>query len=352
MTESFPPKKIEELLRTIDQSTEIAIITHVNPDGDAVGSSLAWQAFLGERGKDARVIVPNPFPDFLKWLEGSENILVYSGNRKKCEETLAGTELLFCLDFNNLSRLDALGRFLETLRPKKVLIDHHIGTVAEDFDLVFSKVAASSTSEIAYRIMRAATGATRVVPRIAEALYAGIMTDTGAFAHSCDPDLFRLSADLMECGIDRAKIHSLVYNNFSEHRMRLMAHCLSNKMEVLPEHHTAIMSLTREELDRFRFEPGDTEGFVNIPLGIKGVIFSVFFVESKDEFIKLSLRSVGDYSVDSVARKYFSGGGHKNASGGKIFAPMNESIALFKSILPEISPSTDAQRSTTQPRKG
>ncbi|MDR2467185.1 MAG: bifunctional oligoribonuclease/PAP phosphatase NrnA [Prevotellaceae bacterium] len=336
MTEQLKPEKIEALLRLIDQSNEIAIITHVNPDGDAIGSSLAWQAFLRERGKAARVIVPNPFPDFLKWMEGSGDILVYSGNRKKCEETLAGAELLFCLDFNSLSRLDALGRFLETLNPKKVLIDHHIGTVERGFDLAFSKVAASSTSEIVYRIIRATTGVNRVAPRIAEALYAGIMTDTGAFAHSCDPDLFRLAADLMECGIDRAKIHALVYSNFSEHRMRLMAHCLSNKMEVLPEHRTAIMSLTREELDRFRFEPGDTEGFVNIPLGIKGVIFSVFFVESKDEFIKLSLRSVGNFSVDSVARKYFNGGGHKNASGGKIFAPMNESIALFKSILPKL----------------
>jgi phosphoesterase RecJ-like protein len=220
-----------------------------------------------------------------------------------------------------------------TLDIKKVVIDHHIGVEEKDFTLVLSKSPISSTCEIIYRIILQITNRKHVSPQIAEALYAGILTDTGAFTHSCSSELFRIVADLMDCGIDREKIHSAVYNSFSINRMRLMGYCIA-KMEVLPEYHTAYITLTKEELERFKFEPGDTEGFVNIPLSIKGIVLSVFFIESKDGYIKLSLRSTGNFSVDEMARKYFNGGGHKNASGGKSFITMDETVAFFKSILP------------------
>ncbi|MDR1897052.1 MAG: bifunctional oligoribonuclease/PAP phosphatase NrnA [Prevotellaceae bacterium] len=335
MTNLFPQQKIDRLKDLIDTSAKIVIVTHVNPDGDAIGSSIAWHDFLREQGIESTIIVPNHFPDFLKWIGGSDRILIYSHSREKCERILKSADLLFCLDFNNLPRLDALGAFLETLSLKKVLIDHHIRADEQNFTLSFSKVPMSSTCEIVYNIIVQITGNRHVSPPLAEALYTGIMTDTGAFFHSSTSELFRIVADLMECGIDRTKIHSAVYNSFSENRMKLMGYCLHNKMEVLRDYNAAYICLTRSELDSFQFEPGDTEGFVNIPLSIKGIILSVFFVESKDGYIKISFRSIGDFSVDNMARKYFNGGGHKNASGGKSFTSLDDTVAFFKHILPE-----------------
>jgi phosphoesterase RecJ-like protein len=334
MTQLFSETKIEELLNLLNASSNIAIVTHVNPDGDAIGSVIAWSNFLKEKGINSSIIVPNHFPDFLKWIKGSDNIFVYFNQKDTCERILKQSDLLFCCDFNRLSRLEALGEFIGTLDARKVLIDHHIGVEEKDFGMVFSKVPISSTCEIVYRMIRQITGKKHVSAQIAEPLYAGIMTDTGAFTHSCSPELFRIVADLMECGISREKIHSEVYSSFSVNRMRLMGYCI-NKIEVLPEYRTACISLTREEMERFQFEPGDTEGFVNIPLNIRDIVLSVFFTESKEGFIKLSLRSIGEFSVDSMSRKYFNGGGHKNASGGKSFVSIGETVSFFKSILPE-----------------
>jgi phosphoesterase RecJ-like protein len=334
MDKLFSDTKIAELFGLLDTSKRIAIVTHVNPDGDAIGSVIGWSNFLKERSFSPLIIVPNHFPDFLKWINGAENIFVHFNQKDTCEKILKNADLLFCLDFNKLSRLDLLGEYIINLDVKKVLIDHHIGVEENDFDLVFSVVPISSTCEIVYRIIRQITNDKHVSPSIAEALYTGIMTDTGGFAHSCSSELFHIVADLMECGIDREKIHSLVFNSFSVNRMRLMGYCIS-KMEILPEYRTACITLTKEELDRFHFEPGDTEGFVNIPLSIKGIVLSVLFTESKDNYIKLSLRSTGDFSVDEMARTHFNGGGHKNASGGKSFATLDETVAFFKSVLPE-----------------
>jgi phosphoesterase RecJ-like protein len=341
MINIFSDTRIAELLDLINTSSSITIVTHINPDGDAIGSVTALNAFLRERQIKSTIIVPNHFPDFLKWVSGCENILVYFNQKDRCEKVLKSSDLLFCCDFNNLSRLDALGEFIKTLDIKKVLIDHHTGVTEADFNMIFSKVPISSTSEIIYRIIRQITGRKSVSPQIAESLYTGIMTDTGAFSHSCSPEMFRIIADLLECGINREAIHSAVYNSFSINRMRLMGYCIG-KIKVLPEYRTAYITLTRDELERFAFEPGDTEGFVNIPLSIANIVLSVFFTESKDDFIKLSLRSVGDFSVDDMARRYFNGGGHKNASGGKTFIPLDATVAFFESVLPEFKDKLNA----------
>jgi phosphoesterase RecJ-like protein len=334
MIKLFSNTKITELLELLNTSRKITIVTHVNPDGDAIGSVIGWSNFLRDQGFDPVIIVPNHFPNFLKWINGTDNIHVFFNSKDTCVKLLKNSDLLFCLDFNKLSRLGEMGEFIMTLDIKKILIDHHIGVEEKDFVSVFSKIPMSSTCEIVYRIIRQISGQKRVSPRIAEALYTGIMTDTGAFTHSCSSELFRIVACLMECGINREKIHSLVYNSFSANRMHLMGYFLA-KMEVLPEYRTVYVTLTKEELDRFEFEPGDTEGFVNIPLSIKDTVLSVFFTESKDNYIKLSFRSIGEFSVDDMARKYFNGGGHRNASGGKSFVSMAESVAFFKSVLPE-----------------
>jgi phosphoesterase RecJ-like protein len=334
MIKLFSDTKIAELLELLNTSKKTVIVTHVNPDGDAIGSVTGLSRFLTERGHNPVIIVPNHFPDFLKWINGSENIFVYFNQKDTCEKLLKKADLMFCLDFNNLARLDNLGEFILKLNIRKVLIDHHIGVAEKDFTLVFSQTPVSSTCEIVYRIIRQITKTKRVSPQIAESLYTGIMTDTGAFTHSCSSELFRIVADLMDCGIDRYKIHSSTYNDFSVNRMRLMGYCIA-KMEILPEYRAAYIALTKEELDRFDFKPGDTEGFVNIPLSIKDTVLSVFFTENSDNYIKLSLRSVGNFSVNDMARKYFNGGGHKNASGGKSFASLVDTVAFFKSILPE-----------------
>ena len=336
MKNLFSQQKIYDLIKLIDSSKKIAIVTHVNPDGDAIGSTVAWNLFLKELSADSTIIVPNPFPDFLKWISGSEEIQVYSQDRNKAEKLLRECDLLFCLDFNRLSRLEGgLGDFIESLDIKTVLIDHHLGPKEDDFEMVFSVVPISSTCEIVYHIIHQITGKECDSLPVAEALYTGIMTDTGTFTHSTTAELLRTVAELMECGIDREKIHSNVNNNFSEHRMRLMGYCLYEKMTVIPEYKTAYFTLTQKELEKFNFESGDTEGFVNIPLSIKDVVLSVFFVESKHGFIKISLRSEGEFSVDEMARKHFNGGGHKNASGGKSFVSLEETVEYFKSILPE-----------------
>ncbi|MDR0386224.1 MAG: bifunctional oligoribonuclease/PAP phosphatase NrnA [Prevotellaceae bacterium] len=343
MVKLFSGAKIAKLLELLSTSKNITVVTHVNPDGDAVGAAAGWSNFLKNRGFNPAIIVPNHFPDFLKWINGADNIYVYFKQKDTCEKLLKKSDLLFCLDFNKLSRLEAMGDFIMKLDMKKVLIDHHIGIDENDFTMTFSKVPMSSTCEIVYRIIRQITNEKHVSPQIAEALYTGIMTDTGAFTHSCSSGLFRIVADLMECGIDREKIHSAVYNSFSVNRMRLMGYCIS-KMKVLPEYRTAYITLTKDEMETFKFEPGDTEGFVNMPLSIKDIVLSVFFTENKDDCIKLSFRSVGEFSVDKMARKYFNGGGHKNASGGKSFLSMEEAVAFFKSVLPEFKDELTASK--------
>jgi phosphoesterase RecJ-like protein len=337
MDELFSQQEIDRLMElTRNADNEIVTVTHINPDGDAIGSTVAWHKFLRSRGIRSTMIVPNRYPDFLKWIKGSEKALIYTQHVEEAERILRKAKLLFCLDFNNLQRLDNLGEFIAGLTIDKVLIDHHIGANENDFTLCLSKIPMSSTSEIIYDIIRQISGKRHVATDIAEALYCGIMTDTGAFSHSTTPALFRLVANLMESQIDKVKIHSLVYNNFSADRMRLMGYCVCNKMEVLPEYNTAYIYLTQDELEQFNFEPGDTEGFVNIPLSIRGIMMSALFVENdRREFIKISFRSVGEFSVDNLARKYFNGGGHKNASGGKSYLSLADTVQRFKDVLPE-----------------
>ena len=215
------------------------------------------------------------------------------------------------------------------------MIDHHLAPPLEDYCVAFCEYPISSTAELVYRLIVQLTGNKMIpVPR-AEALYAGIMMDTGEFSHSCNANVFRLLADLLDCGINRSKIHAAVYNNFTAERTQLIGYSLHQRMKVFPEYQAAYIYLTKAELDSFKFAPGDTEGMVNIPLSIKGISLSALFTESPTGFIRVSLRSAGDFSVNDMARKYFNGGGHKNASGGKSFKSMQETIEWFENILQE-----------------
>lgn len=244
-------------------------------------------------------------------------------------------DLIFCLDFNNLARIEELGKYIARSKAKRILIDHHLAPKEEEFDLIFSYVPASSTAELIYRILASVNGTTTIPKSAAEALYCGIMTDTGSFAHSSsNPELFRIVANMLECGVDKDRVSTLVYDNFSANRMKLLGYSLSSKMVVLPKYRTAYISLTNDELNRYNFCPGDTEGFVNYPLSIKNIILSVFFVESANH-IKISIRTKGSFSANELSAKHFNGGGHKNAAGGKLFCSLSQAVETLEAILPD-----------------
>ena len=255
------------------------ILTHYNPDGDAIGSSVAWYDYLLNFGKKSQIIIPNDFPQNLKWIKGSETVLVANQNMEKAETLIANADLLICNDFQSFSRVDKLEEIARKSKATKVLIDHHIDPEVEQFDLIFSNVESSSTAELTFELITQLTPKLPVNRAIAEAIYAGIVTDTGSFSYSCNhKKTFEIVAKLIDSGIDARCIHEEVYGTFSEDRMRLLGHCLTNRLTVLPEFSTAYMYLTRDDLRKFRYTPGDTEGIVNYALSIKGVKFSAFFI--------------------------------------------------------------------------
>lgn len=309
------------------------ITTHLNPDGDAIGAVLGLYWFLKEQGKEVILVSPTEFPDFLKWMPGSEFIIDYKKSPAEVARTIKNAEVIFQLDYNEIKRSGDFKDLLLNSQAKKALIDHHpnpqpIGEV------LVSDTTVSSTSEIILELILQLGGPSCLTKPMAECVFTGIMTDTGNFCHnSSTPRTFELVALLLQCGIDKDEIFRLVYNNFSVNRMKMMGYCLYEKMQVFPEYKTAIISLNQEEQKRFKFEFGDSEGFVNLPLSIKDVIFSVLFVEREDK-IKVSLRSRGKFAVNQLSQQYFSGGGHINAAGGESLLSLEETVQKFIDLLP------------------
>ncbi|MDR1198381.1 MAG: DHH family phosphoesterase [Prevotellaceae bacterium] len=316
MKNLFTKKQYDNLKGYLQSAKHVAIITHTNPDGDAIGSAVAFSLILKKLNIDSDIIVSNDFPEFLHWIDGSDKITVYTKNRQEARNAIKTADLIFCLDFNSLSRIEILGKIVRETTVPRILIDHHIEP-ADDFDLKFSYYPISSTAELVYRIGTKLLE-TKILPKnIAEALFCGMMTDSGAFYHSSSyPDFFKIIANLLDCGVEKDRITHLIYDNFTENRMKLLGYALS-KMVVLPEYASAYITLSREDLNKFDFQIGDTEGFVNYPLSIKGIVLSLLLVE-KDDHIKLSIRSQGNFNVNEMARKHFHGGGHLNAAGGKM----------------------------------
>jgi bifunctional oligoribonuclease and PAP phosphatase NrnA len=325
-------EKMRELLS--QPPRKIVIITHVNPDGDAVGSSLALSKILKEAGHEVTVITPNMYPDFLKWMPGNDSVMVFNNNRKNAGELIKNAEILFSLDFNDLNRIKQFAALVEESQAFKIMIDHHPDP--QVFSHVqYSDTGASSTAELIYDFANEFGLGGYIDRDTATCIFAGIMTDTGCFSYnSSNPYTYGVVGKLLETGINKDEIYYKIYDNFSAGRMHMLGYVLNEKMEVFPEYNTVLLSLTREEQKRFNFQPGDSEGFVNFPLSIKGVKFSVFFIE-KDDHVKLSLRSKGNFSVNKFAAAHFNGGGHFNASGGEIYAPINEALEKFRNILPE-----------------
>ncbi len=318
-------ESLRELLAPANR--KIVIVAHTNPDGDAVGSSLAWAEVLRRMGHEVTCIVPNKYPYFLDWMPGIGQVVVFKNDTTgDAVRAIAEADLLFCLDFNAVSRLEILSDTIEAnTTARRVLIDHHLSPDGH-FDLSFSYPDSSSTCFLVYSIIEALFGTDAITRQMAEALYVGIMTDTGNFAYSfLTPELFRAVAVLVEKGISIPEIHNNVYNAYTEGRARLFGYVINRKMEIIQDGTVAYMSLMENEMRRFQFQQGDSEGFVNYALTIKKMKMSAMFLAHR-KFIRVSLRSRGDVDVNLFARKYFNGGGHKNAAGGKSFVSMQETI--------------------------
>ena len=326
---------IETISNLITTPKKIAIITHSNPDGDALGSSLALYGILVQQKHDVKVITPNEFPSFLAWMPFSSEIIIHKTETETAAKVLSEADIIFCLDFNDLSRIENIEADYTKSKATKILIDHHLDP-SKFTDFTISVSNSSSTSEIIFNVIADLNLNHLLTKEIAECIYTGIITDTGSLSFSCNNiNTYHVVAELFKTGIDGEHIHRLVYDTYSEDRMRLLGFCLSEKLKVIHKYHTAFISLTKKELERFNFKIGDTEGVVNFALSMDGITMAVLFMERKD-YIKISLRSKGNVSVNDIARKYYSGGGHHNAAGGSSFVNMNETIEQFEKILPTL----------------
>ncbi|HLN75100.1 MAG: DHH family phosphoesterase [Methylococcaceae bacterium] len=327
-------KKLEEFIKSTDKT--IVIIPHTNPDGDAMGSVLGLWRVLQNAGKKAKVISPTKYPEFYHWIDGHDQVIIFSHHPKQAARAIDESDLIICMDFNQLSRLGDMRPLVENFKGNKVLIDHH--PYPGDFaDLLISDVTCSSTAELIFSVLQSTEYITYVDRDAATSFFTGIMTDTGSFDFNVsDPRTFETVAQLTRLGINQLDIHSKVYDNYSADRMRLLGFCLSNRMKVYPEYHAASMYISLEDQKAFNFVTGDNEGFVNMPLSIKGVVFSVLFTE-KEKYTKVSFRSKGEFAVNEVSEKYFNGGGHRNAAGGELYASLEDTLAQFEKILPEFA---------------
>ena len=327
-------KYTKELSELLDSSDNILIISHINPDGDAIGSQLALYHYLTSKGKKVGMICPNNLQEFLNWMDGSDKINIFIRRRKKCICLIEAADLILMMDFNQPNRLGEAENYVTGSAAVKVIIDHHLEP--HNFaKLIISDPSRCSTSEIVHEMVTIMNGGPFLNKSYSEDIYVGIITDTGNFEHgSYTGRTLRIIADLLESGLDKDQLLNIVYNNFSADRMRLLGLALNQRMTVLSEYRTAYIHLTKKDLTDFNHVKGDTEGFVNLPLSIKGINFSVLFIE-KDNFVKLSFRSKGKFPVNEFASRYFAGGGHRNASGGEYYDTLENTINYFLKVLEE-----------------
>ena len=313
----------------------IVIVSHANPDGDAIGSSLALYLFLKKMGCNPKVVMPNEFPDFLSWMPSAKDIVIYDKNTDAAIQILGEAELFCYLDFNTESRTGVMHEVLCSYsNMPKILIDHHIGADLQKYVAAISETKTSSTSELVADLIKYNGFEKYLDEDIASCVFAGIMTDTGSFSHSVSKNTFAVCAELLSTSIDYREIHQNIYDKYTESRLRLLGFLIKDRMVVLNEFNTAYIYVSRSELRSYNYQTGDTEGVVNYPLSIDNVKMSVLITE-RDGAIRFSFRSKGDFSVNDLARKYFNGGGHLNAAGGTLTCSLEEAVQKLLSVLPE-----------------
>lgn len=331
-------KNLPAFQALIGQPQNVVIVTHFKPDADALGSSLGLAGYLKKKGHQVNVITPSDYPEFLAWMPGNHEVLPITKeapqNEAKAKTLIANAGIVFCLDFSSLTRINSLGEAVKKSDAVKVMIDHHLEPEGfAQFDQWDAHAA--STAGLVFDLINQLGDKHLIDADIANCLYAGVMTDTGGFRHNnTTQNEFIIAAELAGHGADPARVSKLIYDTNSLERLRLTGYVLSQKLKVLPEYKTAYMTLTQDELKQFGSQTGDTEGLVNYGLSIQGIVLSVLMYDRKEE-IKLSFRSLGNFSANEMARKHFEGGGHKNASGGSSKSSLDETLAKFLKILPE-----------------
>src|SRR5690606_15366411 len=324
----------ETLREELSKPKQIVITTHHKPDGDALGSSLAVYHWLKAKGHTVHVVVPSDFPAFLDWMPGRENIVVYTANKADSDVLIANADIIYCLDFNGLSRIHAMADSVKNAGGVKIMIGHHLDPEGFDDYRHWDSDAAASAQLVYDFIVHVMADQQSITPEIATCLYTGLMTDTGSFRfQTTTPQVHLIAADLITRGAKNWEIHEYVYNSSSENRLKFLGFCLLNRLEVLPEYHTALFSISRQDLNRFNITTGDTEGLVNYALSISGIKLAALIIDRTDQ-VKLSLRSVGTFPCNELSKKHFNGGGHRNAAGGNSNEPLDKVVAKFKSILP------------------
>ncbi len=327
-------QNVEIFRELIKSPKKVVITTHHKPDADALGSSLALAGFLLKKGHKVQVISPTDYAGFLAWMKGNDDVIIYEGNEHRCDEIVAGADLVCCLDFSSLRRLNDLGQAIAASDSKKVLIDHHLEP--DDFaDFTYWTTDAAATAELVYQLIEELDEIELIDREMADCLYAGIMTDTGNFKHSNTTEhVFQVCAKLVKLGADTAEVAKVIYDSNTLNRVKFLGFALSERLKVLPEYNAAYFAITQEDLKRFNSQTGDTEGLVNYALSISGIKFAALIVD-RTSVIKISFRSIGDFSVSEFAKKHFGGGGHKNASGGKSDLSLEVTIRRFEQLLEE-----------------
>lgn len=321
----------------LSSSRKVAVLSHYSPDGDAVGSVIACCEYLDSRGLESFPILPSPVPVSLRFLTESREVTVYEENPKAAEDALASADLIICLDVSSLSRTEYMEAAVASSSAVKVLIDHHVRVEGDRFDIVFSTVSVSSTCELLFEMLMRmpdiSGDASGLTPLCRDALYTGMMTDTNNFSNSVFPDTFRMGAELLRCGVHKDMLQERVFKSFSAGRMRLMGHLLFNKLQIVEKYNAAYMILTQAEKDEYNFVTGDSEGFVNLPLSIADVRISALFTQTTTGYIRVSLRSKIGTDVNLLAGRWYNGGGHVNAAGGRLFISPDEIGPYFVKTL-------------------
>jgi len=326
-------QKIESFKSILESPKKVVITTHHKPDADALGSSLGLSSYLQKKGHEVHVISPSDYPEFLNWMHGEKSVINYeAGNESKSKQLVGEADIIFCLDFNNLYRINELGAKVAESKAIKVLIDHHLEP--EDFaDFQFWSTEAAATAELVYELIIRLEDRHLIDQGIAECLYAGIMTDTGQFKHpNTTKNVHLVTADLMELGADIAKVGRFIYDNNSLDRLKFTGFALSKKLKVMKKYRTAYFSISAEDLKQYNSRTGDTEGLVNYALSLKDVVLGAIIIE-RPEAIRISLRSKGNFSVNDFAREHFDGGGHPNAAGGKSDKSLAETVKKFEEVI-------------------
>jgi phosphoesterase RecJ-like protein len=327
---------LSALSRLVNTRQKVVITTHHKPDADALGSSLALAMYLRKKGHSVQVITPSDYPSFLNWMPGESGVLAYEEDKPSdhLKALFLEASLIFCLDFNSLSRIHSLGNWVKESPAVQVMIDHHLQP--DDFaNYKIWNTAAAATAELIFDFITLMGDHHLMDVPMAECLYAGLVTDTGSFRHpSTTRRVHLIVADLLRIGVDPSRIHKLVYDNNTLNRLRFLGFVLKDKLQIFPQYHTAFMSISREELKEYQVDTGDTEGIVNYALSVRGMVMGIVVIDRKDQ-VKMSFRSLGEFNVNTFARRYFEGGGHKNAAGGKSQVSLNDTVDRLLEALEE-----------------